>query len=165
MALRVVTPILKSGGYRLRASRETVKGNTIALSAGDEFIGYETAYYAVNARRGTGVKIQFTSAEIAKAGQTTPQSRPLVALFHLPRWATHVRLIYLQRVSRADHDMAVAAAKDAVSLEAFTRAVQANPTGACNAGRRTFCSWIPAGIAVRPELPRDRGNGQWAPAR
>src|SRR6185437_11717709 len=51
--------------------------------------------------------------------------------FGWPRWATHVRLIYLERVSHADHDMAVAAAKDMAALETFTRAVQANPAEAC----------------------------------
>ncbi|MGH9612285.1 MAG: hypothetical protein ACRD4P_04320 [Bryobacteraceae bacterium] len=159
--LRVVTPILKSGGYRLHAASQRAEGNTIAISAGDDFVGYETAYYAINGR-GAGVSVRFPSAEITKAGQVNPQSRPLVPLFRLPRWAGHVRLIYLERASRADHDMAVAAARDATSLETFTRAVQANPTGACNVGRRTFCSWVPAGIAVRPELPKD---GQWVPAR
>ncbi len=160
--LRVVTPILKSGGYRLHAASQRVDGNAITVSAGDDFVGYETAYYAINGRRRAGVSVRFQSAEITKASQANPQSRAMVPLFQLPRWATHVRLIYLERVSRADHDMAVAAAKDATSLETFTRAVQANPTDACRAGRRTYCSWIPAGIAIRPELPK---NGQWVPAR
>jgi len=160
--LCVITPILKSGEYRLHTASQRVEGNTIAISAGDDFVGYETAYYAINGRRADGVGIRFQSAGITKAGQTNAQSRPLVRLFRLPRWATHVRLIYLERVSHADHDMAVAAAKDMAALETFTRAVQANPAEACQVGRRTYCSWIPAGIAVRPELPKD---GEWVPAR
>src|ERR1035438_2363086 len=101
--LRVVTPILKSGGYRLKPTGETSGGNTVTLSVGDDFLGYEVAYYAVKARNG----VEFVSAETTRDGRTTPQPQPVAHLFQLPRGVRHVRLIYLVRVSQADHDMAV----------------------------------------------------------
>lgn len=155
--LRVVTPLLKSGGYRLRHADQEVNGNTVTLSAGDDFLGYEVAYYAVGAR---GVK--FVSAEVSKGGQTTPQPAPLVRLFAMPRGVRHVRLIYLLRASDADHDMAVAAAQDMSALEALTRRVLGNPAEFCKGGRDAACAWIPAGIAVVPEVHRTDG---WVPAR
>lgn len=160
--LRVVTPILKSGGYRLKATGETSGGNSVTLSVGDDFLGYEVAYYAVRARDGVG----FVSAEITRDGHITPQPQPVAHLFQLPRGVRHVRLIYLVRVSQADHDMAVAAAKDMGDLEALTRRVEADPVGECHSGQDAFCGWIPAGIAVVPERQETIGGAvQWVPAR
>jgi hypothetical protein len=160
--LRVVTPILKSGGYRLRPTGQTADGNNISLSVGDDFVGYEVAYYAVKARNG----VAFVSAEITRDGRTVPQPRPVAQLFQLPRGARHVRLIYLVRASQADHDMAVAAAKDMQALEALTRRVQADPVDACHDGQGAFCAWISSGIAVVPQLQRTiDGAREWAPAR
>jgi hypothetical protein len=158
----VVTPILKSGGYVLQSAVESTGGNTVTISAGDDFLGYETAYYAVTARHG----VEFLSAEIARDGKGTAQQRPLVPLFQFPHSVRHVRLIYLVRVSRADHDMAVAAARNIEDLEALTQRVEADPTAACHAGSGAFCAWIPAGIAVVPEIRRMIGGAvEWVPAR
>src|SRR5579862_2254437 len=88
--LRVVVPILKSGGYRLDLGQTQTSGNTVSLSASD-FLGYEVAYYAVVPRGGP----QFITAEVTHDGQTAPQPRPLVRWFELPRGVRHVRLIYL----------------------------------------------------------------------
>ncbi|HUE22857.1 MAG TPA: hypothetical protein VMQ86_14320 [Bryobacteraceae bacterium] len=160
--LRVVTPILKSGGYRLKTAGQSLDGNNLTLSAGDDFLGYEVAYYAVKARAGA----VFVSAETTIGGRSTAQPQPVAHLFQLPRGARHVRLIYLVRVSQADHDMAVAAAKDMDALEALTRRVQASPVDACHDGQGAFCAWIPAGIAVLPQVLRTiDGAREWAPAR
>jgi hypothetical protein len=160
--LRVVTPILKSGGYRLSFTDETTSGNTITLSAGDDFLGYEVAYYAVKARHG----LEFVSAETTRDGRTTPQLHPVAHLFRLPRGVRHVRLIYLVRASQADHDMAVAAAKEIDALDAVTRRVLANPMDACRVGDGAFCAWIPVGIAVVPQIPKAiDGATEWVPAR
>jgi hypothetical protein len=138
--LRVVTPVLKSGAYEL-------------------------AYYAVRSRNGTGVRLEFLSAEITEEGKTTAQSRPLAPLFQLPRSVKYVRLIFLTRMSRADHDMAVAAAAEPDDLDALTRRVLDDPAD-CKSEARTYCAWIPQGIAVAPELQRmTNGVGQWIPAR
>jgi hypothetical protein len=159
--LRVVTPILKSGGYQLRASIPETSGGTITVSAAD-FIGFETAYYAVSTPA-EGMRIEFLSATITRGGETTPQPQPLVPLFNLPARVRFVRLIYLTRVSEADHDMAVVASDQKETLDALTSAVQANP-GNCETTRGAFCSWVPAGIAVRPELQKPKSN-EWIPAR
>ena len=154
--------LLKSGGYRLKTTGQTVDGNTVALSVGADFLGYEVAYYAVKARNG----VEFVSAETTRDGRTTPQPQPVAHLFQLPRGVRHVRLIFLVRVSQADHDMAVAAAKDMRDLEALTRRVEANPADACRDGQGAFCAWIPAGIAVVPQLQKTAGGAvEWVPAR
>lgn len=164
--VRVVTPILKSGGYRFQTDVQEVAGNTITISAGTDFIGYETAYYAVRARSEGGVAIEFGSAEVTKEGKTTPQARPVASLFELPESAKYVRLLYVLRISHADHDMAVVATDKPETLDAFTRDVQAKPADACKVERGTFCAWIPAGIAVRPEAREIvRGVEEWNPVR
>jgi hypothetical protein len=160
--LRVVTPILKSGGYRLKLTAQTADAGTVTLHAGDDFLGYEVAYYAVRAHNG----VEFVSAETTRNGRTAPQPQPVAHLFQLPRGVRHVRLIYLVRVSQADHDMAVAAAKDMDALDALTRRVQANPADACRTEPGAFCAWIPAGIAVVPQFKKTIDGGfEWAPAR
>jgi len=160
--LRVVTPILKSGGYQLRTSNPETSGGSIIVSAAD-FIGFETAYYSVSNAEGGYARIEFLSATITKGGESTPQPQPLVPLFDLPMGVRFIRLIYLTRVSQADHDMAVVASDQKETLDALTTAVQANP-GNCDARRGAFCSWVPAGIAVRPELQKP-GSSEWIPAR
>jgi hypothetical protein len=164
--LRVVTPVLKSGGFQLQPAGQQFSGSTITLSAGADFLGYELAYYAVRSRNGAGVRVEFSSAEITKEGQVSAQSRPLAPLFQLPRSARYVRLIFLTRISRADHDMAVVAARESQALDALTRRVLADPASACTTETLTYCAWIPKGIAVAPEQRRvTDGVGQWVPAR
>ena len=160
--LRVVTPILKSGGYLLNLTGQSESGGGVTLHAGDDFLGYEVAYYAVTARRG----VEFVSAEITRNGRTVAQPQPVAHLFQLPRGVRHVRLIYLVRVSQADHDMAVAAAKDMDALDALTRRVEANPADGCRSDPGAFCAWIPAGIAVVPQFQKTIDGGvEWVPAR
>ena len=138
----------------------------MTLSVGTDFLGYETAFYSVRARSGAGVRVEFNSAEVTKEGQTTLQPRPVAHLFRLPRGARFVRLIYLVRMSAADHDMAVATASDTDSLELLTTRLLAGPAEACKSEGRSSCSWIPQGIAVVPEVRRTvDGLWQWTPAR
>src|SRR5882757_4847722 len=66
--IRVVTPVLKSGGYKLQFKGEQQEGNKIVVSAGDDFVGYETSYYSVKERKGGGVRVKFSSAAITKQG-------------------------------------------------------------------------------------------------
>ena len=154
--LRVVTPILKSGGYRLKT--EGQPGPT-TLTAGPDFLGYEVAYYAVKART-----IEFTTAEVHHKDGVVPAAQPMVPLFRLPGEARYVRLIYLVRVSEADHDMAVVAANKKDALAPLTAQVRAHPE-TCRSQRGTFCSWIPDGIAVTPEMrTAAMGAEQWVPA-
>jgi hypothetical protein len=152
--LRVVTPLLKSGGYQLRLTEQRQNGNAVTFSAGSDFLGYETARYVVRRLDGERMRIELKSVEVTREGVTSPRARPVEPLFRLPRGTRHVRLIYLVRVSQTDHDMAVVAARDEHTLEAATREVLRNPA-ACRERWSGNCSWVPNGIAVRVE----RGDG------
>jgi hypothetical protein len=147
--LRIVVPLLKSGGYRSRADSELRTGATIILSAGD-LIGYEVFHYSVRAQRQGRVALRFNSAEITKEEKTVPDLNTPTLPFVLPSKPQHVRLIYFIRNSRSDHNMAIAGAKDLTALDAFTNRLKVDPS-VCNREGEVFCAWIPAGIAVRPE--------------
>ncbi|HVX65214.1 MAG TPA: hypothetical protein VHA11_01355 [Bryobacteraceae bacterium] len=159
--LRVVTPLLKSGGYALRSLPAAASGNTVTLAAGGEFQGYETAYYAIAPHPKGGVRIALASVEVTRDGASAPQGAPALPLFQLPQGARFVRLVFLTRVSPADHDMAVVGAASTAELDRFAAEVQANPR-ACGAAGRHYCAWIPSGIAVRAEA---LGAGTWEPVR
>lgn len=160
--LRVVTPLLKSGGFKLQTFVTQVSGNTVTLSDGGELQGYETAFYEVAAHPGGGVRISFASAEVTKQGVSVPQPRPVVPLFDLPPRARFVRLVFLTRISQADHDMAVLAAHDLAAVDRLAAEIQANPRACVSAGRDHYCGWIPAGIAVRAEA---HAADRWDPVR
>ena len=168
--MRVLTPLLKSGGYRVATMEERASGEGgipyITATAGSEFLGYETSYYTVEERNGGGVRLKFSSAEIVRDGTTTPAKRPVAWMLQLPRNARYLRLLYLLRASRADHNMAVLATGERGALEDLTQEVQADPATGCQSRRGRVCEWIPAGIAVRPELKKSvDGIVQWTPAR
>lgn len=124
-------------------TRRSEAGLPITVDSGGDFLGYEESFYTVS----PGLRIIFSRAESVIEGVRTPQPHPRVAIFRLSRRARHVRLLYLLRSSQADHNMAILAAPDAETLERLTAAIRANPATACQAPR---CTWVPAGIAVRP---------------
>jgi hypothetical protein len=160
--LRVVTPILKSGGYRLHSLEGPNAKDFDNLSAGPDFLGYETDYYEV-IKNGAGVHVEFRSAEIVKDEKNAQQAQPSVRLFDLPPAIQYVRIVYLVRVSEAEHNMAIVGAEDPSTLTATTDLVQAHPNDGCIRGSHTFCSWVPEGISVRPEEWRMvDGMKQWA---
>jgi hypothetical protein len=47
--------------------------------------------------------------------------------------------------------MAIVAAKRLDTLNAFTKRLRENPSVCEGKEEEIFCSWVPAGIAVRPE--------------
>ena len=73
--IRVITPILKSGKFKTQLHEIAGSNDPFALTAGDDFLGYETSYYTVNAREGTGVAVAFASAEQRKEGKTVRPNR------------------------------------------------------------------------------------------
>ena len=161
--LTVVTPITKSGKYVVQSREEPATGT---LSVGDDFLGYEVAHYAVDDQGEGRILVRFSSAEITKDGKVEPQPRPSIQLFQRIGQAKHVRLLYFLRASSADHDMAVLVANQLDALDVLTQQVQANPGTYCKESRRASCTWIPAGIAVRPESLRTEGGGAiWVDAR
>jgi hypothetical protein len=48
--------------------------------------------------------------------------------------------------------MAIVAAKRVEALNAFTKRLKENPA-LCGTEEGIFCSWVPAGVAVRPDKP------------
>jgi len=162
--LRVVTPLLRSGAYGLHADPEKPHGNEIVVQTGDQFLGYETAYYQV-VPNGKGVQIVFQSAEVMANGKQVPEEKPRVALFSIPRRYKYIRLVYLKRASESDHDMALVAAKRVSELAKMTKQVLANPSSGCSSDSNALCNWIPGGIAVRPEKPASEGHADWIPPR
>ena len=168
--LRAIVPLTKSGTFlpvtRLDQAQEgTERPGAITLSAGSEFAGYETQFYAVEPRR-RGVHVAFASATAAKNGKSEPRSEPAVDLFEYLVKDRYLRLIFLQRASRTDHNMAVVGGAQQAALEELTERVQENPE-ACLREREAVCWWIPAGIALRAEKPKNDGSGnaEWEPAR
>ncbi len=163
--LTAVTPILKSGGYVLKTPDKPPSSNGFTLSAGTDFEGYEVAHYDVKGQRGGRVRVEFNSAEVTKEGKTQPQPQSIAPLFQVARRANYLRLIYLIRISQADHNMAVVAARRIDALDAITRQIQTNPADGCKVDRHASCVWIPDGIAVRAEVLKTvEGAEKWVDA-
>jgi hypothetical protein len=112
--------------------------------------GFEIAHYDVAGRRGGRVHLEFLSAEVSNDGKTVTEPRPPTLPFALPPKAAYIRLLYLQRVSQADHNMAVLAAGRMEILEAATKQIRADPNS-CRSDDKIVCSWVPPHVAVRPE--------------
>ena len=147
--IKVFTPVLKSGGY-LPQLKEDQQGN---LSAGDDLVGYETSRYSIEKRKGGGVRVKFRSATITKQGKTTPQWHPLLPLFDLPEETRYVRLVYMVRVSNADHDTAIAAARDPSTLNLLSEWIASGLGERCKAQEDASCVWVPKGVGVQVEQP------------
>jgi len=163
--LTAVTPILKSGAYVLNTPDKPTSSNGFTLSAGTDFVGYEVAHYEVKGQQGGPVRVEFNSAEVTKGGKTQPQPRSIAPLFPMARRPIYLRLIYLIRISHADHNMAVVTARNIDALDALTRQIQTNPADGCRVDRRASCVWIPDGIAVRAEaLKTVDGVEKWVDA-
>jgi hypothetical protein len=125
--------------------------------------GYETAYYLLKPRsKGQGAAITFQYATITKAGVVTRVNRPRTRLFRAASDIRFFRLVFLVRVSRSDHDMALLGTARKDTLDPWTAAILAHPESCANL-RDRICSWIPEGTAVRPEVEKVQGN--WTPLR
>lgn len=161
--LRVVVPILRSGGYIVPMTSR-VEGNTVSVSTGKDFIGYETEYYAVRPRGKTGVSLHFSEAEAVEEGKASRRTQPMIQLFSLPPDVKFVRLVYLIRVSKADHDMVLLAASHESTLNRLTAEISANDSAACKSSAEAACVRVPPGIAVVPEQRRlVDGRMLWGP--
>ena len=157
MALRCVTPLLKSAGYVLPTpptlSPPTAPGQTIEIRTGGNFLGFETAYFSVGSST-EGLTIQPVSIERMIDGKKETSDEPantfLYALrSHPAKW---LRLVFLTRASGADHDMAILAANTQAELDDGAKRLQSTPNARCSVGESAACVWVPAEIAVRPEI-------------
>jgi hypothetical protein len=177
--VRVVTPITHSDSFLVKnepvpaASRPSGRplprrpapgAAAVNLKTSKDLIGYEVSRYSVKPRRGGGVRVFFRSATINVGGRKTTRPRPVLPLFRLPRNDRFVRILHFAWGTHGDHNAAILAASGRKRLDALTRDV-AFHASACVSGQESFCSWVPAGVAVIPERKKNRGNnGQWTPA-
>ena len=156
--LRVITPLLKGGGFQMKTESVQEQGNTLTLKAAPDFEGYETAYYDVLPK----AQIRFTKAEVMREGKASPQLQPVHTIFQNRRGMMLTRLVYLKRGSETVHDMAILVSRDLAALNQATLELQTSPASGCRTSRQSACEWVPAGIAVRAEMQK---SGEWAPAR
>jgi hypothetical protein len=142
-------PLLKSKGTLPSVIGESQEEKTISVAAPD-FVGYEVSYYAITGRSSGIVRLKFKSAEVSRNRKTVQEPNPPALPFKLPRGPADVRLVYLIRASRADHNMAILASKRLPALNAFTKQLKQSPT-VCGQDKGVSCTWVPVGVAVRPE--------------
>jgi hypothetical protein len=164
--VRVVVPILRSGGY-IVPMKTRQEGKSVSVYTGTDFIGYETDDYVVRAlRNGVGVRIVFKRAASTIEGKTSKRAVPSLQLFNFSSELQLVRIVYLIRESRSDHDMVILAAADAGVLRKSTEGTISGAAGECNSESRLFCVQIPSGIGLSLER-ESRANGQkeWVPVR
>ena len=162
--LRVVTPILESGGYKVRTEEMHSEGNTISLRTEKGFLGYQTDYYSVNMPDEGRLAVTFQHAEFTSIDQQkTEKPAPAVRLFIFPSDTRYVRLLFLTRVSETDHDEAVLAASSEAELKSLTDMVESNPTSNCQPQPAGRCSWIPGGVAVQVERKATGRRNDWIP--
>jgi hypothetical protein len=148
--IRVMVPLLKSGESKVViGSQQQQNGNTIVLSAGN-LVGYQMSYYFVEGRSQGRVRLRFIGAQTTRDGKTEALTTEPRLPFVLPAKAEHIRLIYYIRNSESDHNMAIASSRDMEALGAFTKRLEHDPS-VCGSRGEVFCSWVPAGVALRPE--------------
>jgi hypothetical protein len=162
--IRVVTPINRSGAFELQTADTAYSGHAVTVNSGNDFLGYELGYYAVTARPGDGVAVSFVRAERILGGTTRQEASPQVRLFDLPENYGFIRLVFLTRLSRADHNQAIIAASNVADLEDLTEKLEANPEMNCKRESHGICSWVPVGISVQPERREPPHSHKWAPA-
>jgi len=159
--LRVVVPIVRTGGYIVPMITK-LEGHTISVTAGKDLLGYETDYYDVQSSIGSAVTIKFRRAVAVIQGKKSKPKQPALALFNLPPHDGFIRIVYLIRASRYDHDMVVLTSTDENVLRDLTVKTMSNGADACQTSSSSICVQIPAGVAVIPEEKvREAGKDQW----
>lgn len=159
--IRVVSPLLSSGGFKVNLEQVQSENGSISLKTGKDFQGYETDLYVVRSS-GDTLQVRFSSGLIRhNDGTEIRSSAPLPKLFDLPDGIRYVRLLFLVRVSQADHNQAILAAPTLQQLDSLMRAVENDPMENCKVHEQEFCSWVPDGVSVQPEKKSGR---IWGPA-
>jgi hypothetical protein len=162
--IRVVTPVLRSGKYMADLRAMPSSAGAIGLSAGDDFVGYETSFYRVSPTAQSDLSIEFVSSTVTIEGKVSQKQQPIVRLFQMPAAARHARLVFLTRVSGADHNQAILAAAELDELDRLTKLVEADPTTNCRSQDNSYCEWVPEGIAVSAEKLDPAHRRNWIPA-
>lgn len=127
------------------------QGLTIELKG--TTIGFERSVYAVT-RRG----LAWQQAVRTVNGKESPAPAPEKVLFAPSKQPRLVRLLFLTRASEQNYNSAVLTARTVARMTALTEAVRANPDAACVETADAGCTFIPAGVAARPEKPDGKGG-------
>ena len=154
--LQVTAPIFRQGANSdasaIESSTASEQGGklTVQMRASSDFLGYETAWYAVerNANR-AGARIVPISIEDHIDGNTSRADKPRFNYFQFASDAAYYRLFYLTRLSQADHDIDVLAASTRAGLEEQTKRLETDP-GMCSQNVSRTCAAVPREIAVTP---------------
>jgi hypothetical protein len=148
--IRVVFPLLRSGGYVLPSmQQESTIGNTVEMKASSDFIGFEKDFYKVKLQRNSAIAIHFLHAEVWENNRTDRRSQPALQLFPSANDSNYIRLVYLTRGSVADHDMAIISAISTNSRDRLTQNVISRAE--CKSDETASCAWVPKGVAVDPQ--------------
>ena len=158
--LQIVAPITTGKVFEEGTASSDAASRTVTMKASTDLVGYETAFWELDARPGGGVRLRLASALMTKEGIPSPISTPTQALLHVTKPARFLRLFYLIRKSESDHEMVIAGADRADRLELLTDRLKAEPVESCRSSTHIYCEWIPYGMAVRPEMMK---SGSWAP--
>ena len=162
--IRVVTPILKSGNFKVHTEEVQTSAGTVNLKLPSDFEGYETDFYRALAESKDAIAVKFVSAEVIDInGKRTTKPKPIVPLFVFPHGIQYVRLFFLTRVSQAEHNEAILGASSLAGLEQLTQRLGANPDENCRNSNGEVCSWVPEGISVQPEK-KPNTSKEWIPA-
>jgi hypothetical protein len=156
--LKVVSPILREGAppgaSALKAETVTAEGHSISIDikTSDDFLGYETAWYAMASRDDRpGSRIVAISAQASIGAEVKSEAGPRRDYFRFAPDAAYFRLFFLTRVSHADHDLAILAAPTRAVLDEHTRQFEADPE-LCGKMAGVSCVLIPKDVAVLPHV-------------
>ncbi len=151
-------PLLETD-FQVTETPQGANGNngiTLTAKAPDSF-GYVRSIIALR-EKAPSIAFQFARTEHIQGDVTVkvPPSADLRRLF--PKGSGYVRMLFLTRVAAQDHDMAILRASTRESLDTLTNAVLNDPRTACRSTASSICEWVPAGVAVRAEMPSEGGS-------
>ncbi len=147
--LKVVVPVFNSGHDQITSTFEQTKAAPLCSQ--------RRISPAINLPTTPSWEIRTGSSDSGsnrpnprKTGRQLPTGESARTSVRASRKRQHVRLLYLVRQSGSDHNMAIVASKHLAPLNSFTQRVKSDPN-LCRSDGEIFCSWVPAGIAVRAE--------------
>ena len=156
--LQVTAPIFRQGARSdasaIESSTASEQGGklTVELRASSDFLGYETAWFAIESYTNrAGARIVPISIEDHIDGNVTPTDKPRSNYFQFAPDAAYYRLFYLTRLSQADHDIDLLAAPSRAELEERTKRLESDPE-MCARNVSRACAAVPREIAVTPYL-------------
>lgn len=162
--VRVVTPILQSGGFLVKTEQAATADGTVELKTSDDFVGYQTDYYTVSQGDMHGQRIRFKSGEYTdRHGKKSKKTEPRLTLFDFPPNIRHIRILFLTRASHVEHDAAILGSTSADALDSLTKQVELSPDN-CKTQAEGICVWVPLGVAVQPQKRNPENKKEWIPA-